>query len=160
MAEGYFDTLQKNNGVLHTKFAAACARQENGQITAGDPDPKSGRNHMFCGPQFEPGYFAWDDRVRDRRYTLVDPEHGLVLASVFIDHSGKTTEITLRDGTKTKPPKMMPDTAHVLELFKVDADGAIPRAETVLGATLYRAPSPWTLDGAPTTHRLASYGRP
>ena len=159
-AEGYFDTLQKNNGTLHTKFAADCSRQENGSLTAGDPDPKSGRSHMFCGPQFRPGYFAWDDRVRDRRYTLVDPEHGLVLATVFIDHSGKTTEIPLRDGTKIKAPKTIPDTAHVLELFKVDANGAIARAETVILPLPYRMPSPWSVDGAPTRHPIAGYGRP
>ena len=160
LADGYFDTLQRNNGTIRTKFAATCARQENGQLTAGDPDPKSGRSHMFCGPQFAPGYYKWDDRVRDRRYFLIDPEHGLVMAALFIDHSGKTTDFKLKDGTPAKAPITVPHTAHVLELFKVDAHGAIVRAETVLMPLPYRMLSPWTLDGAPTGHPLASYGRP
>ena len=159
LADGYFSTLQQNDGTIRTAFDDGCLRQENGTLTAGDPDPKSGRSHLKCRQQFETGTYRWDDRVRDRRYFLVDEAHGLVMASMFIDHSGKTTNYKLKDGTPALAPIRAPHDSHVLELFKVK-NGKLIRIEAVFVSVPYRAPSPWVLDGAETLHPLTGYGLP
>lgn len=159
LADGYFSTLQQNDGTIRTAFDDGCLRQENGTLTAGHPDPKSGRAHLKCRQQFETGAYRWDDRVRDRRYFLVDEAHGLVMASMFIDHSGKIVDYKLADGTPATSPFKAPHNSHVLELFKVK-DGKLTRIEAVFINVPYRMPSPWTLDGAATKNALTSYGRP
>lgn len=159
LADGYFSTLQQNDGTIRTAFDDACLRQENGTLTAGHPDPKSGRAYLKCRQQFETGAYRWDDRVRDRRYFLVDEAHGLVMASMFIDHSGKIIDYTLADGSPAVSPFKAPHDSHVLELFKVK-NGKLTRIEAVFITVPYRMPSPWVLDGAPTRNPLTSYGRP
>jgi hypothetical protein len=159
LADGYFSTLQQNDGTIRTAFDDGCLRQENGTLTAGHPDPKSGRAHLKCRQQFETGAYRWDDRVRDRRYFLVDEAHGLVMASMFIDHSGKIVDYRLANGTPATSPFKAPHNSHVLELFKVK-DGKLTRIEAVFINTPYRMPSPWVLDGAATRNRLTDYPRP
>jgi len=159
LADGYFSTLQQNDGTIRTAFDDNCLRQENGVLTAGHPDPKSGRAHLKCRQQFETGAYRWDDRVRDRCYFLVDPDHGLVMASMFIAHSGKMVNYRLADGTPAVSPFKAPHESHVLELFKVK-DGKLVRIEAVFISTPYRMPSPWVMDGAPTRNPQTSYGRP
>ena len=159
LADGYFSTLQQNDGTIRTAFDDGCLRQENGTLTAGHPDPKSGRAHLKCRQQFETGAYRWDDRVRDRRYFLVDEAHGLVMAAMFIDHSGKIVDYKLADGTPATSPFKSPHESHVLELFKVK-DGKLIRIEAVFISTPYRMPSPWVLDGAATRNPQTGYGRP
>ena len=42
---------------------------------------------MGCADQFRLGQYIYDDRLRDRRFPLVDEEKGIVLAGGFIDHT-------------------------------------------------------------------------
>ena len=159
LADGYFSTLQQNDGTIRTAFDDNCLRQENGTLTAGHPDPKSGRAYLKCRQQFETGAYRWDDRVRDRRYFLVDPDHGLVMASMFIAHSGKIVDYKLANGTPAVSPFKAPHESHVLELFKVK-NGKLTRIEAVFISTPYRMASPWVLDGAATKNPQTGYGRP
>ena len=89
LADGYFDTLQLNDGTLFTKFHANCKRVENGVQTTNNPNfavvPVS---RLGCEEQFRLGNYRYDTRLRARRFPLVDEERGLVLAAGFIDHSG------------------------------------------------------------------------
>ena len=76
-ADGYFSTLQFNNGEIRgTRFTPEATRNENGllfkEIEAG----------------FRSGRYRFNNRVRDRDCLLVDEERSAVLCRGFIDHKG------------------------------------------------------------------------
>jgi hypothetical protein len=133
-ANGYFDTLQHNDGEIRgTCFHADATRLENG-LRFGDI--KGG---------FESGRYAFNDRVR-REIVLVDEQRQVALARGFIDHKGVLDEYHLTDGTKVKSVFQEPQSWGLLEAFKV-TDGCI----AAVVATFYQAPyytvSPWTPAG-------------
>ncbi len=63
LVDGYFNTVQRNDGTLHTRFDKECAREENGQITTNGSE---GSDAQGCEAQFKLGTFRFVDRVRDR----------------------------------------------------------------------------------------------
>ncbi len=143
LANGYFDTLQLNDGTLYTRFAPNCERVENGVKTTHNagftitPVAKLG-----CAEQFKMGYYRYNDRLRARRFPLVDEERGLVLAAGFIDKEGRLGEFRLTDGTMAKPLLYRPHTFYLLELFKIK-NGAIEQIESNFLTMPYHMPSPW-----------------
>jgi hypothetical protein len=141
LADGYFSTLQRNDGTLHTEFDPTCARLEDGGQSAGAADAKN-PNRVPCAEQFKLGFFRWDDRVRDRSFVLVDEERGLVMARAFIDHSGVLTDYILTNGEKKVSPIKAPHTWCMLELFKIKG-GKMYRIEAVFIPVPYYMPSPW-----------------
>jgi hypothetical protein len=151
LADGYFNTLQLNDGHIFTVFDPACSRRENGVWTASDPhpDPKSTYSQFgkfSCEEGFKLGNYRWDDRVRDRRFPLVDEEKGLVLAGLFIDHSGRLQKYTTTDGVEHDSPVKQFHSFCALELFKIQ-DGKIRHAEAVFITVPYNMPSPWVQHG-------------
>jgi hypothetical protein len=144
LADGYFSTLQLNDGTLHTKFHPDCNRVENGVQTTHNPEfakivPVSA---LGCEEQFKMGNYRYDDRLRGRRFPLVDEERGLVLAFGFIDHSGKLDTYQLTDGRTVKSPVRRPHSFYLAELFKID-DGMIMQIEANFITVPYWMPSPW-----------------
>ncbi|HTR47626.1 MAG TPA: hypothetical protein VMM16_09600 [Verrucomicrobiae bacterium] len=144
LADGYFSTLQLNDGALFTQFYDDCDRWENGLLTTHNPDlaktiPVAS---LGCAQQFKLGNYRYDDRVRDRRFFLVDEERGLVMAAGFIDHAGRLENFTLTDGTPIKSPMRTPSTLCLLELFKMRG-GKIQKIEAVFIGVPYNMPSPW-----------------
>jgi hypothetical protein len=144
LADGYFSTLQLNDGTLHTKFHPQADRVENGVQTTHNPEfakivPVSA---LGCEEQFRMGNYRYDDRLRGRRFPLVDEERGLVLAFGFIDHSGKLAEYQLTDGRTVKSPVRRPHSFYLGELFKID-DGMIMQIEANFITVPYNMPSPW-----------------
>jgi hypothetical protein len=144
LADGYFSTLQLNDGTLHTKFHPDCDRVENGVQTTHNPEfakivPVSA---LGCEEQFKMGNYRYDDRLRARRFPLVDEERGLVLAYGFIDHSGKLDTYQLTDGRTVKSPVRRPHSFYLAELFKID-DGMIMQIEANFITVPYWMPSPW-----------------
>lgn len=144
LADGYFDTLQLNDGTIFTRFAKDCNRIENGVQTTNNPNLRPGDKvaALGCEDQFKLGAYRYDDRLRARRFPLVDEERGLVMAGGFIDHSGRLTEITLTDGSKRKSSYKSPHSFCVLELFKI-VDGQIAQVEAVFTTVTYHIPTPW-----------------
>lgn len=144
IADGYFDTLQLNDGTLFTEFTDDCDRVENGLKTTNNPDIEGYPiAAMGCAEQFRQGQYIYDDRLRDRRFPLVDEEKGIVLAAGFIDHTGKVVDVTWTDGvTKTKSVFHFPHSFALIELFKV-VDGKIAGVEAVFVTVPYNMPSPW-----------------
>jgi hypothetical protein len=132
LADGYFDTLARNDGTLHTVFSPKCHRIENGMETA-----KEG-----CDVRFKLGYFHFNERVR-REPLLVDEARGLVMFRGFIDHKGTMIDYTLTDGTAVKSPFAEPHTWSFLETFKV-ADGQVGPVEADFIGSPYYQTSPWT----------------
>lgn len=144
VANGYFDTLQLNDGTLFTEFTDDCERIENGVQTTNNPDafadyPIAG---LGCADQFRKGHFVFDDRLRDRRFPLVDEEKGLVLAGGFIDHTGRVVDLTWTDGTKARSVFHYPHSFVLLELFKIVGD-RIAAVEAVFVTVPYNMPSAW-----------------
>lgn len=144
IADGYFDTLQLNDGSLFTEFTDDCDRIENGLQTTNNPAidgyPIAA---MGCADQFRMGQYIYDDRLRGRRFPLIDEEKGLVLAGGFIDHTGRMVDVAWTDGkTKTRSVFHYPHSFVLLELFKI-VDGKIAGVEAVFVTVPYNMPSPW-----------------
>jgi hypothetical protein len=144
LADGYFNTLQLNDGTLFTQFDDNCNRIENGLQTTHNPDlvktiPVA---NLGCAQQFKLGNYRYDDRVRDRRFFLVDQERGLIMTAGFIDHAGRLENFTLTDGTAIKSPMRTPSTLCFLELFKIRG-GKIQQILSVFNSVPYNMPSPW-----------------
>ena len=144
IADGYFSTLQLNDGVLFAPFYDDCDRWENGLLTTHNPDlakmiPVA---NLGCAQQFKLGNYRYDDRVRDRRFFLVDEERGLIMTAGFIDHAGRLENYTLTDGTPMKSPIRTPGSLCLLELFKIRG-GKIQQIESLFIGVPYNMPSPW-----------------
>ncbi|MXO59942.1 hypothetical protein GRI89_10365 [Altererythrobacter salegens] len=134
-ANGYFDTLQHNDGEIRgTCFHEHATRRENMMMF---DDIKQG---------FESGRYLFNNRVR-RDIVLVDEARQIALGRGFIDHKGVLDTYKLTDGTETKSIFQEPQSWGLLEAFKV-TDGCI--AAVVAG--FYQAPyytiSPWTEEAA------------
>jgi hypothetical protein len=130
-ANGYFSTLQHNTGQIYTRFSADATRRENGL------------KFTDLEHAFKLGRYAFNERVRDRDFFLVDEERGIVMSRGFIDHKGVMDEYTLTDGTKTRSVFREPQTWAFLEMFKVKND-MITGVEATFIAAPYYMRSPWT----------------
>jgi hypothetical protein len=130
IADGYFKTLSRNKGTLHTSFGDKCHRQENGYETAADG----------CATGFRQGRFAFNERVR-RAHLIVDEARGLVMSRGFIDHKGTVIDYKLTDGTDRRSPFREPHTWSFIETFKI-SDGAITSVEANFIGSPYRTISP------------------
>jgi len=143
LSNGYFDTLQLNDGTIRTRFADDCERIENGlQTTHNESFPNYPIAAYGCREQFELGQYKYDDRLRARRFPLVDEEKGLVLAGGFIDHCGKLVDFTWTDGTPVRSFYHFPHSYCLLEAFKI-IGGEIAAVEAVFIDVPYHMPSPW-----------------
>jgi hypothetical protein len=142
LANGYFETIERNNGMIRTRFHPHCNRVENGVQTTNNPEFPLPIAKLGCEEQFALGWYRYDDELRGRRYPLVDIERGIVLAYGFIDHSGKLGEYELTDGTKVSSLVRRPHSYYLAEAFKI-RDGAIEQVEAVFHTVPYRMPSPW-----------------
>lgn len=143
LVNGYFNTLQHNDGKVYTTFDPDCNREENAMRSTNNPS-----NHIFpvtnlgCEAQFKTGYFLYDDRVRSRRFPVVDAERGLVLGALFVDHTGKLGMYKLTDGRELESPMRTPSSLCVLELFKIRS-GKILQIEATMARVPYNMPSVW-----------------
>lgn len=142
-ANGYFDTLQNNNGRLFVQFTDNCERRENGKKSTNlkepDLDPLW---RLGCADQFRMGQYLYDDRLRDRRYLAVDEERGIVLSAGFIDHEGRIGDFKLADGSIRTSIFRRPHSFVFLEAFKIQG-GRIEQVEAVFMTVPYNMPSPW-----------------
>lgn len=142
MANGYFSTLEKNDGTLHTRFADKVSRLENGTRF---PDVEKG---------FRNGFYRFNERVRDRDFFLVDEMRGIVMARAYIDHKGQVGRYRLTDGTEARSPYQEPQTWGVIEMFRISKAG-ISAIEAIFVQLPYYMPSPWSGERlrASTRHR-------
>jgi hypothetical protein len=143
IADGYFDTLQLNDGTLFTQFDDQCDRVENGVQTTNNPalEKVSPSLVMGCEKQFRLGYFHYDDRLRDRRISLVDEERGLVLGIAMMDHSGRLRDFKLSDGSAAKSNYLAPHSYYLFELFKITPQGKIRQIEAHFTTIPYFTPT-------------------
>ena len=142
IANGYFETIERNDGTIRTRFHPQCNRVENGVQTTNNADFPLPIARLGCEEQFALGWYRYDDDLRARRFPLVDTEQGIVLAYGFIDHSGRLGDYTLTDGTPARSPVRRPHSYYLAEAFKI-VDGAIAQVEADFLTVPYRMPSPW-----------------
>jgi hypothetical protein len=142
-ANGYFDTLQFNNGEIRgTQFAPGATRNENGLAF----------NDIEAG--FRSGRYRFNNRVRDRDCFLVDEVRSAVMCRGYIDHKGVLDEYKLTDGTPAKAAFREPQTWAFLESFKVKGDH-ITAVEATFTAAPYFIRSPFTKHPDPVYDALA-----
>jgi hypothetical protein len=139
LVDGYFSTIQRNDGTLHTRFDKDCAREEDGQITT---NGSFGSDAQGCEAQFKLGTFRFVDRVRDRRFTLVDEERGIVMAQACFDHGATFEDYRTTDGKAAHNPIKAPTTIAVMEMFKIRG-GQLYRIEAIFTGVPYRMSSQW-----------------
>lgn len=154
----YFSRIEKNDGKADYSFLASdCVRVQNGTQTTKNPDawkdfapqvsaaggrgkgnpppapvaPEPNISGLGCQEQFKTGYFGFVTRVRDRRFVVVDREHGLVTAITAMDQpAGKYRTVKLTDGKQVEAGPDKPSTLALAETFKIE-DGKIRRVEAV-----------------------------
>jgi hypothetical protein len=144
-ANGYFETLQRNDGTLHVQFTDDCSRREDGFVSTNVPNPDLDPLwKLGCADQFRMGQYLYDDRVRDRRFLVVDEERGIVLAGGFIDHEGRIGEFKLTDGSMRTSIFRRPHSFVLLEAFKI-VGGKIAAVEASFITVPYNMPSPWSV---------------
>jgi hypothetical protein len=125
--------------MLHTRFDKDCAREENGQITT---NGSFGSDAQGCEAQFKLGTFLFVDRVRDRRYAVVDEERGVVMALATFDHGATFEDYKTTDGKPAQNPIKSPNSISLIEMFKI-RHGQLYRIEAIFTGVPFRMSSQW-----------------
>ena len=148
VADGYFNTVELNDGEVFTLFTDDCARLENGISTTSAPPNGGGGNSASiaqgCENQFRLGIYHINKRIRERRYPIIDVERGVVVASGFFDHANMFDRYSLTDGREMTTVLKWPNSISLLEAFKI-RDGKISRIEAVFTYVPYFMPSPFAV---------------
>jgi hypothetical protein len=61
LANGYFETIERNNGMIRTRFHPHCNRVENGVQTTNNTDFPLPIAGLGCEAQFALGWYRYDD---------------------------------------------------------------------------------------------------
>jgi len=112
LVDSYFDAQPTGDGNPQPQFDAKCVRRQNG-VTGADC---KGSTPL--------------DRVRSRRFTVIDEERGLIVASATSDYSSRGAQ----DG--------YPSSRETLDVFKI-RNGQILRVDGVSVFQPLGMPSPW-----------------
>jgi hypothetical protein len=146
VAQSYFNTVERNDGMVFAHFTDDCGRLENGISTTAPPKDASQGNAgalaTGCESQFKLGIYRINKRVRERRFPIVDTERGVVVASGFFDHDNSFDHYDLTNGREMKTALKWPNSITLLEAFRIDA-GEIQRIEAVFTYVPYFMPNPW-----------------
>jgi hypothetical protein len=136
-------SIRELNDARHRRFHPDCQASRNVQTTN---NPEFARvvpvAAMSCEAQLLLGNYRYDDRLRARRFELVDEQRGLVFAAAFIDHCGRLADYRLTDGRVVSSHVRRPHSFYLLELFKIE-DGMIRQIEANFITVPYNMPSPW-----------------
>jgi hypothetical protein len=159
VGNAYLSGLERNDGKGNYPVAADCVRVHNGVQTSNNPNalaefnppPAPGRGaakgkapapspppqamldllNKGCLDQLRSGYWNYILRVRDRRFTAVDRERGLVFAIVTFDEpSGKYRTFKMADGREVTAGPARPESQVAFLAFRLEG-GLIRREEAV-----------------------------
>jgi hypothetical protein len=143
-AERYFDGIELQNGDI-VPATDNCLRLVNGtEDTITDVSgmaAKEAHRALTVKQQITEGHYSYIERLRARRYPLVDEERGLVLAHVIFDHPG---DLKRADGML---PFKEPNSMLCYEVFKM-RNGLLEAVWAIGGALPYGIDSGWG-DGQP-----------
>lgn len=146
LVEGYYGTKQLNDGTILTEFDADCERVINGLSTT-HGDHWAAQAAKGCKAQFEIGLYKPVDRIRERRYPVVDEERGIVIALSLTDYAARYVSYETTDGREQKIEIEYPNTRGMVEMFKI-RDGKILRIEGVSAFLPYYMRTPWAAQAA------------
>lgn len=142
LVDGWFNSVQLNDGKVFTDLADNCVRQVNGvNTTHGEhwaADIAEG-----CRQQLEQGLFKPADRIRARRFPVVNEETGVVVALSLEDHAVRYVDYESVGGEALKVEVEYPNTRGRLDLFKI-VNGEIARIDGVSVFLPYYIQSLWT----------------
>lgn len=147
LADAYLATKQRNNGKLLADFAPGCTMIENGvQISSaeGEIEPQK----KDCAAVLRAGLFAPVERIRDRRFPVIDAERGLVLAISVQDLPAREEAFRAADGKKVTLKRPYPMSRLAAELVRIDGD-EVQGIEGVVASLPYRMPTPWKMGELP-----------
>lgn len=131
IADSYFDTVEVNDGQVFAPFAQDCGRLENAISTTTRGEGAGAANIVDgCEAQFKLGLYRINKRVRERLYSIIDEERGIVVASGFFDHANEWNTYKLTDGRDFKTALNWPNSITLLEAFRIK-DAEISRVEAV-----------------------------
>jgi hypothetical protein len=123
-ADAYFDAVERSDA-SGAPIAAKCDRIENGLRTTNNP---AGGLPLDCRDGMK--IFTYIDRVRDRRYPLVDEARGVVWSSAALEvPPGQVLRLTV-DGKQIERPQAV-RSIFLSELFKI-VDGEIIAIDVVV----------------------------
>jgi len=148
VADGYFNTVELNDGEVFTPFDEDCARTENGLVTtrtsgaSGSVTGASSGESDVCRAQFKLGLYRINKRIRERRYPIIDTERGVVVATGFFDHANAWDTYKTTDGKDRKTLLKWPNSISLVEAFKI-RDGKIYRIEAIFSYVPYFMHSPF-----------------
>lgn len=146
VAQSYFNTVERNDGMVFAHFTDDCGRLENGISTTAPPKGGSQANAsslaVGCENQFKLGIYRINKRVRERRFPIVDTVRGVVVASGFFDHDNSFDHYNLTNGREMKTALKWPNSITLLEAFRINA-GEIQRIEAVFTYVPYAMHNPW-----------------
>jgi len=144
IANSYFSAIEKGHASF-VPFDANCNRIESGVQTtnnkqlATSPDSVLG---LGCADQIKTRNFQPDTLIRDRRFAVIDEDHGLVFVLGFFDHDAKLRSYQLADGRTVKQTRTAPWTWEIAEMFKIQ-DGKIMRVEAIVNTGIYGMKAGW-----------------
>lgn len=145
IADGYFSTVELNDGQVLTQFTDDCGRLENGISTTAPPPGGGGGNAAAiaagCENQFKLGLYKINKRVR-RDFFIIDEERGVAVARGFFDHANEFDHYLLTNGREMKTALKWPNSITLLEAFRI-RDGKIARIEAVFTYVPYFMPDPF-----------------
>ena len=131
VADGYFNTVELNDGNVFTPFDLECGRLENGILTtAAGATGSAGAISAGCEAQFKLGMYRINKRIRERRYPLIDVERGVVVSTGFFDHANEFDRYKLTDGREMRTALKWPNSISLIEAFRI-RDSKIHRIEAV-----------------------------
>ncbi|MGH8150246.1 MAG: hypothetical protein ACRETB_09790 [Steroidobacteraceae bacterium] len=139
IANSYFTGLGGNTGHNTAPFWPSCNRLENGSQTTNRPRPgHSGFDviALGCSAQQKSGFFSFVTTIRNRRYPVVDREHGLVMSFAYFEHRGVLKTIHLTNGMTVPSPVRAPLTLEISELFQIHG-GKLDQIEAVINSVPY-----------------------
>ncbi|MEO6388722.1 MAG: hypothetical protein ABIT16_03390 [Croceibacterium sp.] len=145
IADGYFSTVELNDGQVLTDFSDDCARLENGISTTAPPPAGSGGNAAAiasgCRAQFELGLYRINKRIR-RDFFIIDVERGVAVGRGFFDHANEFDHYNLTNGREMRTALKWPNTITLLEAFRIK-NGEIQRIEAVFTYVPYFMNNPF-----------------
>jgi len=145
VADGYFSTVELNDGQVLTEFTDDCGRLENGISTTAPPPGGGGGNAAAiatgCRAQFELGLYKINKRIR-RDFFIIDEERGVAVGRGFFDHANEWDHYLLTNGREMRTALKWPNSISLLEAFRI-RDGKIARIEAVFTYVPYFMHNPF-----------------
>jgi hypothetical protein len=138
VVDGYLDAVEGRKGAK-ASFAPGCDRQVNGVSATSGAQADGGVEG--CAAQIKAGVFKPVEKVRARRYPIVDTARGVVIAAGYLDLPG--LEPKPEAGKGLAWAMGYPYSIGFISAFRIK-DGGVWRVDTISGQLPYLMPSPWT----------------